>query len=78
MQGSHSNAQYYHTDVPNKRSCKPSQLGGRVATLANSSHAHGVNVLLCDGSVRFVRDGIALDPYRALSTRAGGEVVSFE
>jgi len=35
-----------------------------------------VNVCLGDGSVRFVRDSIALDTWRASSTRAGGEVVA--
>ena len=42
---------------------------------AASFHPGGVNVVLGDGSVRFVRDAIALDTWRALATRAGGEVV---
>jgi prepilin-type processing-associated H-X9-DG protein len=42
---------------------------------ARSNHSGGVNVLLADGSVRFVRDTIALQTWRALSTRDGGEVV---
>jgi prepilin-type N-terminal cleavage/methylation domain-containing protein len=42
---------------------------------ARSPHPGGVTLLLCDGSVRFVRDGVALETWRALSTRAGGEVV---
>ena len=41
---------------------------------ARSRHSGGVNLALCDGSVRFVRDGIALATWRALATRAGGEV----
>jgi prepilin-type N-terminal cleavage/methylation domain-containing protein/prepilin-type processing-associated H-X9-DG protein len=45
-------------------------------TAARSQHAGGVNVLLCDGSVRFVSDSVALSVWRAVSTRAGGEVVS--
>ncbi len=43
---------------------------------ARSMHSGGVNVALGDGSVRFVGDAIDLALYRALFTRAGGEVVS--
>jgi prepilin-type N-terminal cleavage/methylation domain-containing protein/prepilin-type processing-associated H-X9-DG protein len=42
---------------------------------ARSNHPGGVNVGLGDGSVRFVRDSITPDTWRAASTRAGGEVV---
>jgi prepilin-type N-terminal cleavage/methylation domain-containing protein len=42
---------------------------------ARSLFAGGVNVLLGDGSVRFVSDRIDLAVWRALSTRAGGEVI---
>jgi prepilin-type N-terminal cleavage/methylation domain-containing protein/prepilin-type processing-associated H-X9-DG protein len=73
----HSDTPYYHTNLPNHRSCKPHQLGGRVATLANSAHANGVNVLLCDGSVRFVPNSISLFAWRAMGTRAGGEVYDY-
>ena len=41
---------------------------------ARSRHNGGVNLALCDGSVRFVRDSIELATWRALATRAGGEV----
>ena len=34
-----------------------------------------MNVLLGDGSVRFVQDGIQLQTWRSLSTRATGEVI---
>jgi len=42
---------------------------------ARSNHPGGVNVLFADGSVRFISDTIPLNVWRALSTRAGGEVI---
>jgi prepilin-type processing-associated H-X9-DG protein len=41
---------------------------------ARSRHSGGVNVSLCDGSVRFVRDSIDLATWVALSSMAGGDV----
>jgi prepilin-type N-terminal cleavage/methylation domain-containing protein/prepilin-type processing-associated H-X9-DG protein len=43
---------------------------------ARSKHTGGVNVLLGDGSVRFVSDTVSPTTWRSLSTRMGGEVVS--
>jgi prepilin-type N-terminal cleavage/methylation domain-containing protein/prepilin-type processing-associated H-X9-DG protein len=43
---------------------------------ARSQHPGGVNVLLGDGSVKFVKDSIAIPVWRALGTRAGGEAIS--
>jgi hypothetical protein len=37
-----------------------------------------VNVLFCDGSTRFVRDGIPAPAWQALATRAGGEPAGAE
>jgi prepilin-type N-terminal cleavage/methylation domain-containing protein/prepilin-type processing-associated H-X9-DG protein len=75
LTGSHSNSSYYHTNLPNRRSCKPSQLGGRVATLASSMHPSGVNVLACDGSVRYITNSISLLAWRAYGSRDKGEVL---
>ena len=41
-----------------------------------SPHPDGGHFLFADGSVRFVASTIALNVYRALCTRAGGEIVS--
>jgi prepilin-type N-terminal cleavage/methylation domain-containing protein/prepilin-type processing-associated H-X9-DG protein len=43
---------------------------------ARSRHTGGVNVLLGDGSVRFIRDSIASVTWRAYGTMNGGEVIS--
>jgi prepilin-type N-terminal cleavage/methylation domain-containing protein len=45
-------------------------------TSARSQHVGGVHVLLGDGSTRFCGDSIDLTIWRALATRAGGEVVT--
>ncbi len=41
-----------------------------------SNHGGGVNVAFCSGSVRFLRDDIGNDIYRALVTPAGDETIS--
>ncbi|QDU02318.1 Type II secretion system protein G precursor [Gimesia chilikensis] len=49
--------------------------GSSKLTAARSYHTGGANVVLCDGSVRFVGDSIDVTLYRGLWTRAGGEVI---
>ena len=41
-----------------------------------SLHPGGSSVLMCDGSVRFVKEGIHLSTWSALSSRASGEITS--
>ena len=43
---------------------------------ANSYHPGGVNTLMADGSVRFMKDSININTWMALGTRNGGEVIS--
>jgi prepilin-type processing-associated H-X9-DG protein len=49
---------------------KPSLYG------AGSPHPGGFNALFGDGSVRFIKNSIAVQVFRALITRAGGEVIA--
>ena len=49
---------------------------GSVSVPASSAHAGGVNIMLADGSVKFVKDTIAARTWYALGTKAGGEVIS--
>ena len=44
-------------------------------TSARSNHTGGVNVTLCDGSVRFVKNSIDLITWQALASAASGEVI---
>ena len=73
LEGYHSTSIYYHVGPPNTRSCMYPP--GKIATTANSNHPGGVNMMLCDGSVRFVRNTIAQATWQAMGTRAGGEVI---
>jgi prepilin-type N-terminal cleavage/methylation domain-containing protein/prepilin-type processing-associated H-X9-DG protein len=43
---------------------------------ARSQHPGGANVMLGDGSVRFVKDSVSIQAWRALGSRNGGEVIS--
>jgi prepilin-type N-terminal cleavage/methylation domain-containing protein/prepilin-type processing-associated H-X9-DG protein len=66
---------------PNKRACDSDKGGtisyGQLGSLIgpSSNHPGGINVLFLDGSVRFIKDSIAPQPYYALATVAGGEVL---
>ena len=68
---------YTHSQMPNKRSCTHGDFG-RAGDLvaASSQHPGGVNVLLADGSVRFVKSTINYLTWYALATPNGGEAIS--
>ena len=53
--------------------CWPEQNGPAMAT---SQHPGGVNFLMADGSVRFIKNTVAQQTYMGLGTRNGGEVIS--
>jgi prepilin-type N-terminal cleavage/methylation domain-containing protein/prepilin-type processing-associated H-X9-DG protein len=76
INGHYGNTLYNHFYQPNARAWDCGNGShNKGLTAARSQHPGGVNVLLCDGSVRFVSDGVDLAAWRALATRAGGEVV---
>ena len=77
---SQSNA-YSHVQTPNRKSCyyagtgQPLNMALTVVT-ASSRHPGGVNCLLMDGTVRFIKDTVDRNAWQALATHAGGEVLS--
>jgi prepilin-type N-terminal cleavage/methylation domain-containing protein/prepilin-type processing-associated H-X9-DG protein len=66
---------FTHVSGPNTRSCG-FFISLRAIMPPSSMHPGGVNTLLGDGSVRFIKDTINLPTWRALGTVAGGEVIS--
>ncbi|MFM8890821.1 MAG: DUF1559 domain-containing protein [Planctomycetia bacterium] len=74
LYGYHSTTLYFHVAPPNRRSCMYPP--GRIMTTAKSGHSGGVNLAMCDASVRFVTDSVDLAVWQAIGTRGGGEVVT--
>lgn len=74
------NAFYTHTVPPDnpKRDCMRLVTNDLGHLASRSYHTGGVNLTLADGSVRFVRDSVALDVWIGLSLRAGEEVPSLD
>lgn len=70
----HHQHRYQHVSPPNSRSCG-FFLVGKSTMPPSSRHSGGVNILLGDGSVRFLRQTVDLPTWRALGTRNGGEVL---
>ena len=73
LQQYHSTNQYNHILPPNGRSCMFPP--GRIATTANSQHTGGVQLLLCDGSVRFISENLDVNLWRSMGSIDGGEVL---
>ena len=60
-------------DWTNMQEGKSATVGTFAAVTARSFHTSGVNVVMMDGSVHYVQNGIDLQTWRALSTRQEGE-----
>jgi prepilin-type processing-associated H-X9-DG protein len=76
--GNYLNTLYNHHHPPNSPlyDCITYHNPGWKA--ARSFHPEGVNTLFCDGHVAFSKSAVDPGVWRALSTRAGGEVISAE
>ena len=70
---------YNHVMPPNTWGCDDadnSWVNDAAASTASSHHSGGVNLLMGDGSVRFIKQSISNTTWWALGTRNGGEVIT--
>ena len=72
---------YNHVATPNSKTCAGTGYPGTMANMPmqvppSSQHPGGVDVLMGDGGTHYIKSSVALQTWRALGTRAGGEVVS--
>jgi prepilin-type N-terminal cleavage/methylation domain-containing protein/prepilin-type processing-associated H-X9-DG protein len=73
---------YTHTQLPNRKSCWYSDIGGRPwvgaanVISASSRHPGGVNAAFGDGSVKFIKSSINPRSWQGIGTINGGETVS--
>jgi prepilin-type N-terminal cleavage/methylation domain-containing protein/prepilin-type processing-associated H-X9-DG protein len=56
--------------------CLNATTGKAPVFASRSRHPGGVNSLFCDGSVRWIKNSISINVWRALSTSMGSEVIS--
>jgi prepilin-type N-terminal cleavage/methylation domain-containing protein/prepilin-type processing-associated H-X9-DG protein len=74
--GSFIMASYNHFYTPNSKYMDCTDSGRNAAvTGPRSFHPGGVNVLMLDGRVQFIKNSVNLSTFRALSTIAAGEVI---
>ena len=86
-QGNAEGGGYAHVNPPNSLSCwgnnqdSASPNGTNVIYIygnmltATSNHSGGVNMGMCDGSVKFMKDSTNPQTWGSLATKAGGEVI---
>ena len=73
--GAYNCGLYNHVRPPNSPLMDCVRHSNPAWKTARSRHAGGVNVLMGDGSVHFLRDSIALPTWQALGTRGSGDAV---
>ncbi|MBS0267133.1 MAG: DUF1559 domain-containing protein [Planctomycetes bacterium] len=76
LNGHYGDTLYNHGLAPNAKAfdCGNTSHSSGL-TAARSRHPGGVNILLCDGSTRFVSNSVNLAVWQGLGSRAGGEVL---
>jgi prepilin-type N-terminal cleavage/methylation domain-containing protein/prepilin-type processing-associated H-X9-DG protein len=67
---------YNHLLPPNNACWRPNGDWWQLVTPASSYHPSGVNVTMCDGSVRFVSESVEAFVWEAAGSRGGGESAS--
>jgi prepilin-type N-terminal cleavage/methylation domain-containing protein/prepilin-type processing-associated H-X9-DG protein len=72
---------YNHVSPPGSTSCAATNFTGNMANMAmvvppTSRHPGGCNVMMGDGSVRFIKNTVNVQTWQAIGTRNGGEVIS--
>ena len=72
---------YNHVAPPGATTCAAPNFTGNMANMAmqvppTSRHPGGCNVMMGDGSVRFIKNSINVQTWQAIGTRNGGETVS--
>jgi prepilin-type N-terminal cleavage/methylation domain-containing protein/prepilin-type processing-associated H-X9-DG protein len=73
---SESNSSVATTSIPMNQKVNIDRTNPGYCYGFRSQHPGGMNTAFCDGSVRFLKNSVNQNVYRAISTRAGGEVIS--
>ena len=68
---------YNHVMPPNTWGCSTGSggSGNQGAHAASSHHLGGVNLGMCDGSVRFIKSTIAVRTWWGVGTKSNGETI---
>ena len=69
---------YNHLLPPNSPCWRPNSDWWQLVSPASSFHPGGVNILMCDGSLRFTMETVDPDVWLATGTRMGNEPLVLE